>query len=306
MSKMAVAAASLLSGNDPQIQSLSGAGAKGVSSQVALRILNESSVYATNVCQTNCTQLIENINVVISPGAYVGPITFTQSCQITDVNCAIDALVDEGIKTTLQSYENPNFKNQLPSKGPFGTSSIASKASQPLDEVIRNNFYQMVSSNCTFETNQVLSNNYVYVGTGATTGAISFAQTSTISATDCAIDVIAKNSAYTPDNLNKSNSELMLLIIVIVIVILVLGIIFVIVFLIGGGNKRLRNFFLGGGPKPLPEKVYKIADIPHLQVAPDQQLIPISYPKSAPLENLVPYRSVSSVAQEEERFIPLY
>jgi hypothetical protein len=257
---------SLLGGNSGSVQSLSGVPAKAINAQIALSELNKASVFATSVCQTNCTQLTNNITVIVSPGAYIGPITFTQQCEITDVNCAINSLVDAGIKSTLTTMGNADF-NKLSTKPLFQVTPESLKSADTIDETIKNNVFQMISSSCIFETNQVLANNYVYVGTGATTGAISFAQTSTISSTDCAIDVVAKAGAYTVDG-PSNGSGLLTIIIIIVIIIIVVGVVLLIVFLILGGDKKLATFFRGNKPKQLHKDIYTLAATPNRQLHP--------------------------------------
>lgn len=251
-----LAAAGLLFGtNDTQLQNILGENASLTSSIQALTNMNEAMAYASTVCETNCTQLTQNISVFVSPGAVVGPVQFTQSCQISDVQCAIDAFVTTGIQNSLQQIKDNGYNVQLTNSSLYAITPNTINSTQSLDESMRNNLYQMVSSSCLFQSNQVLSNNYVYIGTGATTGAISFAQSSQITSTDCTIDVIAKANTYQVDQPNQSNTMITLLLIIIGIV-LVIMIIFVIIFFLAGGDKRLAHFFNRNRPRTLSSAAY--------------------------------------------------
>jgi len=190
--------------------------------------------------QLQSSSLPENITVIVSPGSYVGPVTFTQLCQISDINCAISTLVDAGIKKSLTDIAQGGYTKKVSAGAIFGLTPNAIISNNSLDITLKNNVYQLISSSCIFETNQVLSNNYVYVGSGATTGAISFAQSSTITSTDCAIDIIAKNNTYQVDDTTKSTPILVLAIILIVVIIFI-AIVFVIVILIGKANRKSKN-----------------------------------------------------------------
>jgi hypothetical protein len=256
-------AALIVAQENPQLDNILTANTTLTSSRVALKQINDATVYAAAVCQTNCTQLTQNITVIISPGAYVGPVSFTQLCQISDVNCAIKSLVDQGIKKSLLDIEQNNFEKKVSSGSLFGLTPQMIASNTSLDVSLSNNVYQLISSSCIFESNQVLSNNYVYVGTGATTGAISFAQSSEISSTDCAIDVIAKNNSYQVDKSTKS-TPLFVLLIIGIVAILLLGIVFLIVFLVINSNKKSKNKY-----RLLDKKTYeRIENLPRQTYAP--------------------------------------
>lgn len=267
-----LAAADLLFGDqDTQLQNALGGSSDLTSSTVALANINKATVYAATVCETNCTQLTQNISVFISPGAVVGPVRFTQSCQISDVKCAVDALVTTGIKNSLLQMQKQNYDVKLTDSSLYAITPNLLKTNQPLDQSIRNNLYQMISSSCLFETNQVLSNNYVYVGTGATTGAISFVQSSQITSTDCTVDIISKGNTYQVDEPSNSNSMIIILIIIVVLV-LVLAFVFVIFFFLAGGDKRLANFFRQNRPRTLRPENYQAAAIQLPPAYPTQNL----------------------------------
>lgn len=258
---------SLILGNEnPQLDSILAADTRYASSRIALKAINEATQYSLTVCETNCTQLTENITVIVSPGSYVGPVTFTQLCQISDINCAISSLVDEGIKKYLIDIDNGEYTKKLSPDDIFGLTTDYIRSNNSLDISLKNNIYQLISSSCIFETNQVLSNNYVYVGTGATTGAISFAQSSTITSTDCAIDVIAKNNSYQVDDTTKS-TPILVLVIIGIIVIIFIAIVFVIVILLAKQNREPRNKYV-----QLNKKIYNKAENYQRNTYPTQNL----------------------------------
>lgn len=229
-------AALVLDKNDTQVNNIFGGSTNTTSSNVALTKINEASVYATANCETSCSQLAEDITVIVSPGAFVGPISFTQVCQITDVSCAIENLVDAGIKSTMEKIVNDNYDTKLADSSLYGLTKNMLSTNQSLDVTLKNNVFQMISSSCLFQTNQVISNNYVYVGTGATTGAISFAQSAEISSIDCVIDTIAKNNSYQTDDTTNSANVLALIIIIVIIVVIIF--IFIIIFVILAGKRK--------------------------------------------------------------------
>lgn len=236
--------------NDPQVAGIFGSNTNVISSNVALAKLNEASVYAKTNCETSCSQLTEDITVIVSPGAFVGPISFTQVCQITDVNCAIQNIVDAGLKSTLEKIITNNYDTKLADSSLYGLTKNMLSSSDSLDVTLRNNIFQMVSSSCLFETNQVISNNYVYVGTGAQTGAISFAQSAEISSVDCIIDTIAKNNSFQTDDTTKSNNVIGIVITIVVILVIIIVLVILFYFLRTKKNKI---------PK-LDEKNYTLAD----------------------------------------------
>lgn len=236
--------------NDPQVAGIFGANTNTTSSNVALAKINEASVYAKTNCETSCSQLTEDITVIISPGAFVGPISFTQVCQITDVDCAIQNIVDAGLKSSLEKIVTNNYDTKLADSSFFGLTKNMLSSSDSLDVTLRNNIFQMVSSSCLFDTNQVISNNYVYVGTGATTGAISFAQSAQISSVDCIIDTIAKNNSFQTDDTTKSANTLGIVIAVVVILVFIILFVLFLYFL---RTKKKR------APK-LDPKIYTSAD----------------------------------------------
>lgn len=245
-----IVASLILEKENPQIDNILTANTKYASSRVALKQINEATQYSLTVCETNCTQLTENITVIISPGSYVGPVTFTQLCQITDINCAISSLVDIGIKKSLIDMKEGKFTKTVSAGAIFGLTPNYIISDDSLDISLKNNVYQLISSSCIFETNQLLSNNYVYVGTGATTGAISFAQSSIITSTDCAIDIIAKNNSYQVDDTKKSTPILVLVIIAIIFIVFI-AIIFVIIILLVKANRKSKNKYI-----QLNKKIY--------------------------------------------------
>jgi hypothetical protein len=248
---LALALSSLfLDQNDPQVAGIFGANTNITSSNVALAKINEASVYAKSVCETSCSQLTEDITVIISPGAFVGPISFTQVCQITDVDCAIQSIVDAGLKSSLEKIVTDNYDTKLADSSLFGLTKNMLSSSDSLDVTLRNNIFQMVSSSCSFQTNQVISNNYVYVGTGAETGAISFAQSAQISSVDCIIDTIAKNNSFQTDDTTKSANVLGIVIAVVVILVFIIVLVLFLYFL-----RRGRKI----APK-LDQKIYTRAD----------------------------------------------
>lgn len=243
---------------DTQLQNITGADASLTSSMVALTNLNQATVYASSVCETNCTQLTQNISVIISPGAVVGPVSFTQSCEITDVRCAISSLVEEGIKKALTQIEEGGYDVKVTDRPLYDLTPNLLKTTEQLDVSLRNNLFQMISSSCLFETNQTMANNYVYVGTGATTGAISFAQSSSITSTDCVIDVIAKANTYQVDKPSTHNNMLVMLLLIIFFVLLA-AFVFVIIFLLSGGDTKLAALLKGNQPRPLKPSQYQAA-----------------------------------------------
>jgi hypothetical protein len=235
-------------GTDSQFLSISGATSEGLTSNYGLTNINNFTVYASKVCQTNCVQNISDTTIIVAPGSQVGPVTFTQECTIENVNCAINALIDASLPSTLQSIQTALNDGTFESTTDFGYGITPEmiKSIEDLNVTLKNNMYQMISSQCTFETNQTMNNNYVYVGTGSTTGAISFSQSSTISTVDCAIDVIAKNSTYNQETSSsgpKFSGSLMSFFVIIIVIIIIMCVVIFIVFLVSGGDQTIRLFF---------------------------------------------------------------
>jgi hypothetical protein len=108
-----------------------------------------------------------------------------------------------------------------------------------------------------------MNNNYVYVGTGANTGNISFAQHSVLSNVECVMDIVSKANAYNSETGNVTQKattidSLSILFIVIGIVVVMI-VVMLIVFLVGGGTKIIGKVLEGatggggGGGEALPE-----------------------------------------------------
>ncbi len=249
-----------IGGTDTQFLSISGSTANNLTSEVALTNINDFTLYTSSVCATNCIQNISDTTVIISPGAKVGPVTFTQQCTVTDVNCAINSLIDASLEETLLALQ------KAVAEGTYSANALASygltpemiKSTDDLDVILKNNIYLMISSQCTFETNQTMNNNYVYVGTGATTGAISFSQTSSISTIDCAIDIISKDATYNQETSSPKtpSNNLMTFFILMIVLIIILSIFIILIFLVSGGDEAVRAFFSGSPNPPLSPEIY--------------------------------------------------
>ena len=205
-------AALVLDKNDPQVSNIFNSNTVLTSSSVALSKINEASVYTLTRCETSCS-------------------------QITDVNCAIENLVEAGIKSSMEKIVSNNYDTKLSNDPLYGLSKKMLFSTDKLDATLRNNTFQMISTSCLFKTNQIISNNYVYVGTGAKTGAISFAQSSEISSIDCVVDTIAKNNSFQTDDTSNSANVLGLAI-TIVIVIMIIFITIIIFYILSGKRKR--------------------------------------------------------------------
>jgi hypothetical protein len=249
-----------LGGTDSQFLSISAATSDTLTSNYGLTSINNYTRYASSVCETNCNQTISNTTVIISPGAQVGPVTFTQQCTIENVNCAIDALIDASLPDILKSIQESINNGTFDATSDFGYGITPEmiKSVEDLNITIKNNVQQMISSQCTFETNQTLNNNVVYVGTGATTGAISFSQTATISNVDCAIDVITKNSTYNNETSAppENTGNIVAFLIIFVIIVLLIGIILTIIFMISNGDKESQLIFSGNPDYSLDPQIY--------------------------------------------------
>ncbi len=235
----------LLGGTDSQYLSVSGATSETLTSNYGLTLINDLTLYATKVCSATCIQNLNDTTVIIAPGANVGPVTFSQTCTIEDVNCTINALIDASLPLTLEQIQAALQNGTFDATTGFGYGITPEtiKSVEDLNVTIKNSMYQMISSQCTFETNQTMNNNYVYVGSGSTTGAISFIQESNISTVDCAVDVIVKNTLYNEETSEqpKPSDSLMTFFIVLFVIILILSAIFVILYLVFIGDDAFSS-----------------------------------------------------------------
>jgi hypothetical protein len=224
-----------ISNSDDRYISLSTASAETLSSEATLTRINELTVYTSKICRSICEQTIKDVTVIISPGATTGDITFTQRCVVADVNCVINSMVDVTVADTLAklhaaatSADAVNL-NELTG---YGVTPAMLKSPTPIDILIKTQIIQMIAEQCTFSSNQTISEDYVYVGSGATTGDISFSQSSTLSSLDCAIDVLGKNATYNRETAGTpaSGANLILFFLFIIIGIIVLFVIITSVF----------------------------------------------------------------------------
>jgi hypothetical protein len=229
------------------------------SSRVSLSETNKVTQTSIAKCNITCNQDQSDNTVIISSGATTGNITFSQVCVIEDAKCTINTNIETTIKNEINSLiDQKAMATQPIFAGTFSYTRCASS----LDEAVTNQITQLLSSNCTIETNQTMNNNYVYVGTGATTGNISFAQHSVLSNVECVMDIVSKANAYNSETGNVTQKattidSLSILFIVIGIVVVMI-VVMLIVFLIGGGTKIIGKVVEGatgggGGGEALPE-----------------------------------------------------
>lgn len=254
-----------VTGEDTQFLSLTGKTHDEISAKAALDNINSFSLYTSRICEVNCKQAIQDVTIIIAPGAQTGDVSFSQECTVQNVNCALGSLVDSSVESSLKDIQNSinsgtfNYDSSIY----HNINSQMGKTTLPLNVVLKNNMLELISSHCTFETNQKIENDYVYVGTDASVGDISFAQRSNLSNIDCAIDVIGKSSSYKTeihgDNTPKNNIFVSFGILIIMLIFM--SIIMVIVFLVSGGDKQIRSLLgFSNDPPPLDQKYYDLAD----------------------------------------------
>ena len=221
---------------NPDILSVSGAGQVAIASQSAFTNINEMAYYTSTVCRANCTQLMSNVTLIIGPGAQVGPVSFTQQCVIDDVNCAISSMIDSSVDKTIESLrtiQTPELTTQLG----YSVTREAIVSDIPLQVLLRNNLFQMVSSQCLFETNQVMENNFTYIGSGVIQqGEIAFSQKSSMTNLNCVADVLAKNTTYNKETNREQSAIIILYIISIVCVVVFVFVVLIFSFVIKQEN----------------------------------------------------------------------
>lgn len=201
------------------------------SSRVVLSIANSSTQTSIAKCTILCDQVLSNNTVIIAPGATAGNILFQNICVIKDASCIINQNIDTSVTNILNATID---QASLSTQPIFSLVYNTTKASSSLDEIITNQIQQMVSSNCTIATNQELNNNYIYVGTGATVGDISFVQHSTLSNVECSVDIAAKSTAYNEGTgkvkQRATTLDVMSIFIIAIIIVVVAVVIFMLIF----------------------------------------------------------------------------
>jgi len=212
------------------------------SSYVTMEIANNITQTSVASCKITCNQDQSNNTVIISPGANTGNISFTQSCVIEDASCMINQNIESTLENILQSTVD---QTALSTQAIFSATYNSTKAVSDIDQIINNQVRQMISSTCTIESNQTMNNNYVYVGTGASTGDITFAQHSVLSNVECTMDITAKSSAYNQETSEVKQKATTINVIVMLFllfaIIASLVAIILIVFLVTGGTKVIGD-----------------------------------------------------------------
>lgn len=169
------------------------------SSRVVLQAANTATQTSIAKCTIECDQVLSGNTVIILPGAVVGNILFQNICVIKDASC----MINQNIETTITNILNATIDQSSLSTQPlFSLTYNSTKAISSLDEIISNQIQQLISSTCTFQTNQQMNNNYIYIGNNATVGDISFVQHSTLSNVECTMDISAKADAHNEETGN--------------------------------------------------------------------------------------------------------
>jgi len=207
-------------------------------SRVTLEVANTVTQTSIQSCKISCNQDQSGNSVIISPGANTGNITFTQVCVIEDATCIINTNIQSEIENILTSTAD---QTAMSTQAVLSATYNTTKCVSTMDQLITNEVQQLASNTCTIETNQTMNNNYVYVGTGATTGDISFAQHSTLSNVECIMDATTKSTAYnqeTAEVIQKATTiNMLVMLFLIFAVVIICGFVLVGVFLATGGTE---------------------------------------------------------------------
>lgn len=213
-----------------------------LSSSQALSSVNNVLQVSQSKCSVECDQTSTGNVVVIGNGSTVGNIDFSQTCVITNSSCMIKQSIEANVTNILKSIAEQSTFSTQPL---FSASFSGTQQSATIEQDVYNSITQLISSTCTFDTNQTMTNNYVYVGNGSTTGDISFAQNSEISSVECSLDVAAKSSLYNSLTSETSQSAITIdplsLLAICFVAVLGMGFFLVLVFLFKGGSS-------GGAP----------------------------------------------------------
>ena len=201
---------------------------------------------ASNLCSFACTSEENGEVVIIGPGAKTGNITFTERCNITDSECSMKTLLDTSIATILAAAAKTT--NSTTTGFPDFNYTETDNNVQ-IQQYIRSSIAQIISNTCQYDAEQTIDNNFVYVGSGATTGDISFNIDSNI-AGNCIMDVTAKATVYnkassTVTESNTITNMWVLIFLVIIVAIVVFGIV-LIVFIATGGVSTVASKISGG------------------------------------------------------------
>lgn len=228
---------------------IAGASTNDTTASNALQNINELNLYISSNCRATCEENISNINIIIAPGSQTGDINFTQRCTVNDINCAIDEMVNKSVQDILELASNMDI-SELGTQNIFGiTKEGTTTISYDLRTGLKNNILQLISYQCTFETNQTIKDNYVYIGNDSSTGDISFSQNADMKNLECVNDVLAKNITYVTDTNSKPtysiyNNYIVLLLFIIVFVVLI-----VIFILVISKDETINKQFMGKFPK---------------------------------------------------------
>ncbi len=230
---------------------------QSTTSRVTLEAANAITQTSVASCEVTCNQDQSNGTVIISPGANVGNISFTQSCVIDDATCTINQNINSAVENILNATVD---QKSMSTKSLFSFTYNSSKVVSDMDQLINNQIRQTINSSCTFETNQTMNNNYVYVGANSEVGNITFAQHAELSNVECTMDATAKSTSYNEETstVEQKNTTINMLVMLFLIfaIVICMAFVVIIVFLLSGGTEAITEAAKGyekqsGGLPPI-------------------------------------------------------
>jgi hypothetical protein len=217
-------------------------GNNSIAATVVQTINNNSLQVSTASCSFTSNQEQSGNTVIIAPGARTGNIRFSQTSTFDDTSCVINQNIETSVTNILTSAID---------QASFITSGILPRLgdnvnlSANITQTMTNNLQQLISTTCNIGNNQVMNGNYVFVGTGARTGDIEFIQNSSITNSECVLDVSAKlvavNEADADIKQRATTLDVCTMIFLIIGLVCILGFLLAFVFLIGGGTKAISE-----------------------------------------------------------------
>lgn len=198
-------------------------------------------------CEANCTNTMTNTTVVTIGGS--GNADIKQECSITGISCIMKASFDTQIENVLKSMLAQSSSSMSGFSLDF--SNISQEVS--LNQVIRNQVTQIMSSSCNFNSENTMQNLYFY--TQDHTGNFSLSQSGAVSNSSCNMDNVAKISTYNTAIADVSQKtsivNIFSMIFIVIIVCCVMGAIVIIVFLLTGGVEKVIASKRSGPQAPI-------------------------------------------------------
>ncbi len=162
----------------------------------ALSVSNDILQAAKLKCTVSCSN-ISSGNTVIIQDSTVGDLDFSQTCSITGSKCLMKAHFDSNLESILTDLSEQGSGSANGFGFNVGNLNIND---QNLDVSlhVKNQMTQMIDSMCEVSNTNITENHFLFINR-STVGNVTFAQTGSVTNSDCIMDITAKSVVKTEE-----------------------------------------------------------------------------------------------------------